>query len=346
MPGTDGCIRLLLFADTHLGIDKPQKPRINRRRRGDDFERNLLRIINTAKTLKIDLAVHGGDIFYRSRIPPELTSSVFDLLSQFPQAGIPLYVIPGNHERSKIPHPLLAVRPGIHVFHQPQTRVFTKNSISLSISGFPFHRSIRKVFQSLYLQTNIDSVTSDFKLLCFHQAVQGATVGVHNYTFRQGDDVIPHASLDLPVDAILSGHIHRAQILTVRRKQQPDLPVIYPGSIERTAFAERNEPKGFFIIECRMNADGHKTIHTTFRELPARPMIQLHLDIRDMNREQIRRLIVQKIAEYPPDAIVAIGFHKEPDQPVISTADIRKLSPPTMNISVRFNLHGQSDDRP
>lgn len=54
---------------------------------------------------------------------------------------------------------------------------------------------------------------------------------------------------DIPTffDAILSGHIHRKQILV---KEFPDkrIPIIYPGSIERTSFQEMDEEKGFYEI--------------------------------------------------------------------------------------------------
>ena len=60
--------RILLVADTHLGFDLPDNPRVNRRRRGHDFFANFERALGPALNGKVDLVVHGGDLFHRSRV--------------------------------------------------------------------------------------------------------------------------------------------------------------------------------------------------------------------------------------------------------------------------------------
>ena len=64
-----GMIRILFLADTHLGFDYPFRPRVQRRRRGPDFFRNFDLALQPAHRGEVDLVVHGGDIFYRSKIP-------------------------------------------------------------------------------------------------------------------------------------------------------------------------------------------------------------------------------------------------------------------------------------
>ncbi|MBL7177366.1 MAG: hypothetical protein ISS66_16205 [Desulfobacteraceae bacterium] len=57
---------------------------------------------------------------------------------------------------------------------------------------------------------------------------------------------------DIPAGftAILAGHIHRFQVLTKDLGGRPiAAPVFYPGSIERTSFAERDEKKGYLTLE-------------------------------------------------------------------------------------------------
>jgi DNA repair exonuclease SbcCD nuclease subunit len=61
-------VRILFLADTHLGIDLPRRPRIERRRRGHDFFANYERALQAARALAVDAVVHGGDVFYRSSI--------------------------------------------------------------------------------------------------------------------------------------------------------------------------------------------------------------------------------------------------------------------------------------
>ena len=54
-------LRVLLLADTHLGMDWAAKPRVQRYRRSDDFLANTLRALRPAREGKVDLVVHGGE---------------------------------------------------------------------------------------------------------------------------------------------------------------------------------------------------------------------------------------------------------------------------------------------
>src|SRR5881275_1876466 len=63
-------VRILFLADTHLGFDLPVRPRIERRRRGHDFLANYTTALRPALAGEVDLVVHGGDVFNRSRPVP------------------------------------------------------------------------------------------------------------------------------------------------------------------------------------------------------------------------------------------------------------------------------------
>ena len=77
---------------------------------------------------------------------------------------------------------------------------------------------------------------------------------------------------------MLSGHIHRHQVLTADLAgRMVATPVLYPGSIERTALAEIGERKGYLIVDVSPNPKGRR-LRWDFRELPARPMIRRELD--------------------------------------------------------------------
>ncbi|MGZ6144044.1 MAG: metallophosphoesterase, partial [Myxococcales bacterium] len=65
-------VRLLLLADTHLGFDEPTHARVERRRRGSDFLANFERALEPARRGEVDAVIHGGDLFYRSRVPAAL----------------------------------------------------------------------------------------------------------------------------------------------------------------------------------------------------------------------------------------------------------------------------------
>ena len=129
-------LRFLLVADTHLGIDTPQRPRVKRRRRGEDFFRNFEAVIDRAGQGDIDFVVHGGDIFYRSRVRAGLVHQVFQPIMALADGGVPVFIVPGNHERSAIPFPLLAAHPDIHIFDTPRTFLFTKDAVTIALAGW------------------------------------------------------------------------------------------------------------------------------------------------------------------------------------------------------------------
>lgn len=56
-------MRILLFADTHVGFDYTASPRIARRRRSDDILDNYRRAVEPALRGQVDAVVHGGDLF-------------------------------------------------------------------------------------------------------------------------------------------------------------------------------------------------------------------------------------------------------------------------------------------
>jgi DNA repair exonuclease SbcCD nuclease subunit len=200
--------------------------------------------------------VHGGDILYRSKVPARLVELAFEPLKRVAEGGVPVYVVPGNHERSIIPHGHLADHPRIHIFDQPRTFVLQTPNLALALTGFPFVRiGIRKKFRGLLEQSAWRRTKADVHLLCIHQSVDGATVGPANFTFRYAHDVIRTTDIPCGFSAILAGHIHRFQVITEDLRSRPlAAPVFYPGSIERTSFAEKDEKKGYLLAKFMLNS--------------------------------------------------------------------------------------------
>jgi DNA repair protein SbcD/Mre11 len=231
-------IRILLIADTHLG-------------QFDDDYTTFERALRPALAGEVDLVVHGGDVFYRSRIKADVVVRTFAPLKRIADRGVPVVVVPGNHERSAIPFPLLAMHPGVHILHRPRTVLVKVRGVDVAVAGFPCERNgIEARFAGLLEQTGWRDVPAQVRLLCIHQSVEGATVGPVDYVFRRGPDVIPGRAIPRGFAAVLAGHIHRHQVLT-RDLGGRSLaaPVFYPGSIERISAAERNEAKGFVMLE-------------------------------------------------------------------------------------------------
>jgi exonuclease SbcD len=175
----------------------------------------------------------------------------------------------------------------------------------------------------------------DYRFLCLHQAVEGAQVGIQNYTFRYTPDVIKGSDLPPGFTAILTGHIHRAQVLTHDLKHKPlPCPVYYPGAIERTDFAEMNEQKGYFILELNPQ---DRTMSHQFNELPTRPMFRIEVPTDITNDIEMEVFLTDSVANLPADAIIKFRI---PDGMDIShfsclhAQNMREIFPATMNFEI------------
>lgn len=333
-------VRILFLSDTHLGIDLPARPKIVRRRRGHDFFANYERTLQAAQEHRVHAVIHGGDVFYRSRVRAEIVQVAFAPLKRLAEEGIPVYVVPGNHERSAIPHTMLALHPEIHVFDRPRTFTAERNGVRVAVAGFPFRRhGVRNAFRGLLRQTAWERADADVNLLCVHQCFEGATVGPRNFTFRYTDDVVRVGDVPAPFAAVLAGHIHRHQVLTTDLKGRAlPTPVLYPGSIERTSFAERDETKGYLLVEVGAGDDRGGTLERwTFHRLPARPMVIAEVEANGVEFGALQTLLTGAIAEAPADAVLRIRVHGVPAPAAFAAlraAHVRDLAPATMNVEV------------
>ena len=346
-------MRLLFLADTHLGFDYPFHPRIDRRRRGEDFFANYTRALEPAFKGKVDAIIHGGDLLFRSKVPARLVDMALAPLKEVADKGIDVYIVPGNHERSRIPFWILSLHPHIHVFNVPRTFILERQGIKLGIVGFPYWRdNVRARFPHVVAEAGWKEKQNncDEMILCVHYCFEGATVGPGNYTFRYNDDVIRIRDVPEEFLAVLSGHIHRFQVLTKDLEGKfIETPILYPGSIERTSFAEIDEPKGYLKIELRKHEGVDKegmskadqfALFWKFITLPARPMVRVNIRAHGLSREALKDFIRLTLKELDPESVVKLhmeGQVREDALSVLRAESLRALAPSQMNISLRFS---------
>lgn len=333
-------VRVLLVADTHLGFDLPLTPRVARRRRGHDFLANYREALEPALSRRVDMVVHGGDLFHRARPHPTLVARAFEPLRCIADAGIPVFVVPGNHERSKIPHARFAAHPLVRIFDRPRCYRTRVGHRSVALFGFPYQRDgVRRRFPGLLRACGWPDAKADISLLCVHHCFEGATVGPSDYTFRDGADVIRCRDVPPEVTAVLTGHVHRHQVL----EKDPwggllSTPVIYPGSTERTAFAEMGEPKGSVLVDALPDDETDRPLRWRFVELPTRPMVLADVRAGSSGRTLDRQL--RAVFDGAPiDAIVRVRVHGRPsaaERPLLSAPRLRALAPPEMNVDLLF----------
>jgi DNA repair exonuclease SbcCD nuclease subunit len=302
-------IKVLLLADTHLGFDLPAKPRVEKRRRGPDFFANTRLALEPALRGEVDLVVHGGDLLYRSKVPA-------------------------------LPYPLLASHENLHVLNRPRTVELEFDGVRLALGGFPCERDdIRDRFKSLVSECGVLDADSDVRLLCLHQTIEGARV--KGYTFRAGADIVRGRDIPPGIAAVLCGHIHRSQVLTTDLSGNGlAAPVLYPGSVERTSLAEREEPKGCLFLEIEADRErGGRLARSEFRELPARPMVVVSVDATGLTPEALEEGIRRGFERHPDDAVVSLkinGSITPGAEEVLRAANLRRLHPAKMTVTVRF----------
>ena len=215
----------------------------------------------------------------------------------------------------------------------------------IALSGFPFTRAVREKFPALLAQTGWEEIQAGAHFLCTHQTFEGAQVGSADFTFREGPDNIPPEWVPNRFNAVLSGHIHRAQQLTHALDGEPlATPVIYPGSIERTSVAERFEGKFFKMIHLWWEkAQFFQEVET--HPLPTRPMVKVKVPVEDFSPDQVLVHIQGQLSLLKPDAVVRVeltGQRATKVQRSISAARLRSCAPSSMNITFGLKLEGSA----
>ncbi len=336
-------LRILFLSDTHLGLDLPGRPRGARPRRGDDLFASFERALEPALRGEAPVVVHGGDLFYRSRVPAWLAARVFDRLAGLADAGLDVFWVPGNHERSAVPRELLLTHPGVRVFDRPRTFVVRRDGVTLALSGFPFAPRVGEDGPALVAATEAAGTAADVRLLCVHQAIEGATVGPSDYVFRSGVDVLRGRDVPSGFAAVLSGHVHRAQVLARDLTGRPlGSPVLYAGSTDRVSFAERFEPKGSFLLQVSSDGTPGGKAAWTFREHPVRPMAVLDLDPAPVG---LPERIAAALEGLEPRSLVRLRLTGQPPAAAIAALRpeaLRRLAPAGHDVSVAWSGSGRS----
>ena len=110
-----------------------------------------------------------------------------------------------------------------------------------------------------------------------------------------------------PIDYVALGHIHHPQ----NRNPDGHPPVVYAGSIERVTFKERDETKGFMLVEIDPDADPRT--RCTHVETPARPFCAVQVDARETASPTDHILAALDGADVE-DAIVRVRYRVDEDQ--------------------------------
>ena len=249
-------MRILHLSDSHLGHAMRVRGAPAGWSRALDHRAAVQAAVEQAGP--IDLVVHTGDLFDRSRPPRAEVAAAAAWLVTLARR-VPVVVLRGNHDRHGLSRTVPVTTPGLHVVDHA-TRVVVAG---LALACVPFLADAAG-----WAAAARRAVGPGVDLLLCHQAVHGCQVpsagGLPGFTFRAGAqrDTIGPQHLPGGVTHLLCGHLHPRQVVQVGAAT-----VVMPGSTERTSFSEREQVKGAALWELEA------AIRWRWLDLPSRPMV-------------------------------------------------------------------------
>ena len=268
-------MKILHFADAHIDMANYGRhdPQTGLPLRVLDFLKSLDTIVDAAISEKVDMVIFAGDA-YKDRSPaPTFQREWGRRIHRLSQAGIPTFLLVGNHDMSPAAGRANAIQefdtlqiPHVRVLQKPEFLSADELGLPVQMIAIPYisrsglmaalevsgvdraevYSEIEQRLTDLMKEWLENADQSLPIIMTAHASVQGAAYGSERTVMLGSDFVLP-ASLvkDKRLDYVALGHIHKPQNLN--EGQHP--PVIYPGSIERVDFGEAKDDKFFVIAE-------------------------------------------------------------------------------------------------
>lgn len=278
-------MRILLLGDSHLGVERRFWNPPPGWSRAQDHLAALRAALDPAFRDEVELVIHAGDLFDRSRPPPTAVAQAQGLLGALARR-VPVVLLAGNHDRFGL-GPTLGARDlpaGLHLVDAPG---------SLDLAGLRLGLVPHRAGVGRWAADARAACAGGVDLLVTHQAFAGSRVP--GFTFQPGRpaDTLGPDQLPPGVGLVLSGHVHTAQQLDLGPAR-----VIHPGSTERSSFVEADEAKGAVLIEV---VGGPPAWRARWRAHPVRPMRRVR-DEDDLDRIEPGALVA-----LPPAALRRLG---------------------------------------
>lgn len=330
--------RILHFSDLHIGTENYGRlnPETGLSTRLEDFLRAFDFVVDYALENDVDLVLFTGDAFKNRDPSPTHQREFARRIRRLIEADKPVFLLVGNHDMPNSPtraHSLdiyatLALdrvhvgdRPNIHrinTAHGPvqvaalpwltRSRFLAKEETQ-GLSPEEIDRLIRDRLEQLVYKL-VERINPDEPaILAAHLTVEGAEWGAERSVMLGSDLTIPKSVLAQEVfDYIALGHIHKHQVVSHRPL------MVYAGSIERIDFGERNDPKGFVVVDIERG----KPPAWQFVETPTRRLYEITLDVR-AEPDPMHAIHSALETHDTADAIVKVVIHCTPEQASLLT---------------------------
>ena len=331
-------MKIIHFSDLHIGYTRYSKGidlETGLDNRIVDFLNTFDELVNYALEENVELVIFAGDA-YKDRNPSQTHQKEFaKRLLKLTKANIPVVLVVGNHDMpgNKGRATALDIFPtmnldNITVIDKLQLyELKTKSKNPIQILGMPWIRkgslisrlsNIKKditiedlnkqIIQTLdnSLEKEIFKINQSIPcIFSGHLTVMEAKTSTETLMSIGADYMFPAQFFARPeFEYVALGHVHKDQILV----ESP--PVIYSGSLERVDFGEKDDVKGFYVIEIDpKKSQGNRLVNykkipvsaRNFREyiinIPKETEFPVNIIEEELNSKEIKDSIARIIIE-------------------------------------------------
>lgn len=288
-----------LFSDAHLGYSSGK--RIN-------HQGTNLRVLDGYKAInqtvdemienEVDFVVCAGDIFHMAHPDIRTIIETQEALRRLAEAGIPVYIIAGNHDatdiRAEIPASGVLNEPNnnIYSFTDPYTVVEVKPGINMHFLSHHAYTDQGETMEQIAL------IPDTINILVSHGSCYDTNMGMLLHCPQEPREVvIPEDVMSLNWDYTWLGHIHERGWISSKdgltdtegRKQ------FYGGSLTRRGFTDRpcKLDRGWSMWNIDTDS---KVIEPTFFTVNQRPQIDCDkIDASSMSPSEVEEKLVTQL---------------------------------------------------
>ena len=336
-------MKFLHIADVHLGMENYGRidPSTGLHTRLKDFIKCFSFAIDIALEEKVDLVIFAGDAYKNNNPSPTHQREFAQQIYRLSEAEIPVVLINGNHDNPVSFGKATSLDifgtlnvSGARIVTKPELLDIETKSGPVQVFGLPWPTKnlflTREECKNItdeeiikHLQIRVSKKILEFarkinpgipSIFAAHLAAAEATYSGSERSVIIGNDPVFSTQLlaQKEFDYIALGHIHKFQDLNPGN----DLPVVYPGSIERINFGEEKEDKGFCIVKI----EGDKTSYE-FIPVPARRFITIDSVIpqgedptnallHEIEKHDLSEAIVRIFYTMPAEGMNSLDFNK------------------------------------
>lgn len=268
-------MRFIHFSDCHLGYYQ-----YGIKERADDFMKSF----STMMKGKGDFMLISGDFFHQRQVDPNTVYRAIEELKKPKEKGMPVYVIPGNHDK--------------HLKNMSWLQFIAKSGyITLIENGFVDHDENTRIFGFVtyedfekYIEKvgELDTI-SGYNIMMLHEGIEGHIPG-EGITMDQVQTIKEQG-----IDYLALGHIHSPYDIGGW--------VYNPGSLERTSISDNI---GCAYLVNTEHVDTDKFVNCKKHDV--RKIYKVVINVTNKTDDEIRKEIKERTKDNEPEGILSLKF--------------------------------------